>query len=98
RLAARLPRILGAVLLWILVASLLRILSAILLRILLAALLGRAGAPPVVEARWGALAVAVVIAVMAAAGVGARGHAHHPPRRKQHGRLQHGSRPRWSRP
>src|SRR5262249_4628339 len=85
--AARLPRILCAVLRWILVASLLRILSAILLRILFAALLwilcaislrilGRAGAPPVVEARWCALAVAAVIAVMAAAGRGARGHAH----------------------
>jgi hypothetical protein len=36
--------------------------------------------------------------MMAAAGVGARGHAHHQHRRKQQGRLQHGSRPRWSSP
>jgi hypothetical protein len=36
--------------------------------------------------------------VMAAAGVGARGHAHHQHRRKQQWRLQHGSRPRWSSP
>src|SRR5262249_42556742 len=102
--AAILHAVLPAILVLILGLTLVLILSLILGLILPAALpailsltLGVAGAPPVVEARWAALAVAV-IAVMAAAGVGARGHAHHQHRRKQHGRLQHGSRPRWSSP
>src|SRR5262249_32117686 len=97
---AALARAIGAA---ILHASLPAILVLILGLILPAALpavlsltLGVARAPPVVEARLAALTVAV-IAVMAAAGVGARGHAHHQHRRKQQWRLQHGSRPRWSR-
>src|SRR5260370_13813701 len=50
--------------------------------------LGVARAPPVVEGGLAAFAVAV-IAVMAAAGVGARGRAHHQHPRKPHRRLQH---------
>src|SRR5215467_523742 len=57
-----------------------------------------AGAPPGVErgARGGALAVALLaapIAVVAAARLGTRGHAHHQHRRKQHARSHHGLRP-----
>src|SRR5262249_48689152 len=56
-----------------------------------------AGAPPGVErgARGGALAVALLaapIAVVAAARLGTRGHAHHQHRRKQHARSHHGLR------
>jgi len=79
-------------LLGILVVTLLRILIVNLLRIFVA-IVGRAGTPPVVEARLGTLAVAVIAVMMAAAGVGARGHAHHRHRCKQHRCLQHGSRP-----
>src|SRR5262249_36068016 len=105
--AAGAPAILHASLPAILVLILALILSLILtltlglilpaaLPAVLSLTLGVARAPPVVEARLAALTVAV-IAVMAAAGVGARGHAHHQHRRKQQWRLQHGSRPRWSR-
>src|SRR5262249_24526534 len=57
-----------------------------------------AGAPPGVErgARGGTLAVALLaapIAVVAAARLGTRGHAHHQHRRKQHARSHHGLRP-----
>jgi hypothetical protein len=69
-------------------------LCAVWLAVLLATLNVR-GAPPLVEGSGGrALAVAAVIAVMAAAGVGARGRAYHQHRRKQQWRSQHGSRPR----
>ena len=99
-LHASLPAILVLILALILSLTLVLVLGLILpaaLPAVLSLILGVARAPPVVEARWTALAVAV-ITVMAAAGVGARGHAHHQHRRKQQRRLQHGSRPRWSSP
>src|SRR5260221_11659682 len=62
-----------------------------------------AGAPPRVERRAtgaaltarGALTIVVAapIAVVAAARLRIRGHAHHQHRRKQHGRFHHGHRP-----
>jgi hypothetical protein len=54
-----------------------------------------AGAPLVERAGGRALAIAV-IAVMAAPRVGARGHAHHQHRRKQHPRCPHEWPPRWT--
>src|SRR5262249_45837438 len=95
------PAILVLILVLILSLVLRLILGLILpatLPAILSLTLGVAGAPPVVDARLAALTVPAVIAVMAAAGVGARGHAHHQHRRKQQWRPESGRRPLSSPP
>src|SRR5262249_49920200 len=59
-------------------------------------ILDPAPAPPVVEVVLAALAGAEMAGVRGRACGAPGAPAHHNPRRKQHGRLQHGSRPRWS--
>jgi hypothetical protein len=63
-----------------------RLVAILTLFVVLTLRLARA---PLVERPGGAALAIAVIAVMAPPGVGARGHAHHQHRRKQHPRCPH---------
>src|SRR5262249_43213286 len=71
----------------------LRLAAVLVARLVAPLLLPRA---PLVERRAASLALAAVIAVMAPPCVGAKAHAHHQHRRKQHARCPHEWPPRWS--
>src|SRR5262249_53339842 len=77
--------------------------AIVALRLAAARVAGCLAVPPRLRARgpWGGrggakIALAAVIAVMAPPCVGAKAHAHHQHRRKQHARCPHEWPPRWS--